>query len=169
LLFNELFFVFQWRCSACYTYHRFSLSVSEFLSNPDIPSPHTVQIVDWLLCISSVEVSKCQLTKFAFFYRWLSTPNDVSTYPNDKTYYNPSVIQKFFGWNMFVFLSCIYTVHLTRSLNRYTNTCTLLSFLLKLISVHVLVYRLSDVCVCCRQQWFSFKVTPWWRITVLIS
>ena len=34
----------------------------------------------------------------------------------------------------FFFLSCIYTVHLTRSRNRQTNTCTLLIFyLLKLI------------------------------------
>ena len=38
------------------------------------------------------------------------------------------------GTNKFTELSCIYTVHLTRSFNRQTNTCTLLIFyLLKFI------------------------------------
>jgi hypothetical protein len=102
LVFKQLCLSFQWRWSTCYKYPSFSLSVSEFLSNPPYPYPHTIQIAEGLLCISSVEISKYYLTTFMYIYRLLSTPYNVSPYRRNKTYYNPSVIQVLFKWNVLV-------------------------------------------------------------------
>ena len=85
LVFKQLYCTFHWSCSVCYKYHRFSLSLSEFLSNPDYPSTHTVRIADGLLCISAVAVSKYQLTQFKYIYRLLSTHYGVSSYEINKS------------------------------------------------------------------------------------
>jgi hypothetical protein len=74
-------------------------SVSVFPNNPDYPSPHTVRIAYWLLCVPSVDVSKHQRTTFTFIYSLLSTPYNVSTNDNNN---NTANIHITLYWGAFV-------------------------------------------------------------------
>jgi hypothetical protein len=77
-------------------YTQFSPLLSQSPNNPHYPSPHTVRITCWLLCVSSVEVSKHQYV-FKFNYSLLSTPHNVSPTDSKINTANVHGVSKTFG------------------------------------------------------------------------